>query len=82
MQDARQVLDPFDEVVVLRAMPRDADRVAFLESVRADEMVGTWPVTQTMGTEFIIASVSPVTAFVAPGPDVTRTTPTLPEDRA
>ena len=29
-----------------------------------------------------MASVNPVTTFVAPGPDVTNTTPTLPEERA
>ena len=29
-----------------------------------------------------MASVSPVTVFVAPGPDVTKTTPTLPVDLA
>ena len=44
--------------------------------------VGTWPVRQTIGTESIKASVSPVTALVAPGPLVTSTTPTRPVDRA
>ena len=44
--------------------------------------VGTWPVRQTMGIESINASVRPVTALVAPGPDVTSTTPTLPVERA
>ena len=44
--------------------------------------VGTCPVKQTIGTESISASVKPVTAFVAPGPEVTSTTPTLPVDRA
>ena len=44
--------------------------------------VGTWPVMQTTGIESISASVSPVTALVAPGPDVTSTTPTLPVERA
>ena len=44
--------------------------------------VGTCPVRQTIGTESIKASVSPVTALVAPGPLVTSTTPTLPVDRA
>jgi hypothetical protein len=38
VQDARQVVDGFDEIVVLRAVARDADRVAFLERVRADEV--------------------------------------------
>ena len=44
--------------------------------------VGTWPVMQTSGMESISASVSPVTAFVAPGPDVTSATPTFPVERA
>ena len=35
--------------------------------------VGTWPVMQTMGMESISASVRPVTALVAPGPEVTST---------
>ena len=35
--------------------------------------VGTWPVMQTIGIESISASVSPVTALVAPGPEVTST---------
>ena len=44
--------------------------------------LGTWPVKHTTGTESINASVRPVTAFVAPGPDVTSTTPVLPVERA
>ena len=44
--------------------------------------VGTWPLMQTIGIESIIASVSPVTEFVTPGPDVTSMTPTLPLDLA
>ena len=35
--------------------------------------VGTWPVMQTMGMESMSASVRPVTALVAPGPEVTST---------
>ena len=58
---------------MLGAGPRDADRVAFLERVIADEMGGTWPVMQTSGIESISASVRPVTALVAPGPEVTST---------
>ena len=38
VQDARQVLDRTHKVIVLRAMAGDADRIAFLESIRADEM--------------------------------------------
>ena len=44
--------------------------------------VGTWPVITTMGIESINASVRPVTALVAPGPEVTSATPGLPEERA
>ena len=44
--------------------------------------VGTWPVMQTIGIESMSASVKPVTALVAPGPEVTRTTPTFPVERA
>jgi hypothetical protein len=44
--------------------------------------VGTWPVRQTIGIESIRASVRPVTALVAPGPEVTNTQPTLPVERA
>jgi hypothetical protein len=45
-------------------------------------LVGTWPVMTTIGMESSQASVMPVTALVAPGPEVTRTTPGLPLDRA
>ena len=44
--------------------------------------VGTCPVMQTSGIESICASSRPVTALVAPGPDVTRTQPTRPVERA
>ena len=44
--------------------------------------VGTWPVMQTIGIESHSASVRPVTALVAPGPEVTSTQPTLPVERA
>jgi hypothetical protein len=44
--------------------------------------VGTCPVMQTIGMESISASVRPVTALVAPGPEVTSTHPTLPVERA
>ena len=38
----------------------------------------TCPVMATMGTESKRASASPVTRFVAPGPDVAMQTPTSP----
>ncbi len=44
--------------------------------------VGTWPQMTTMGTESAMQSRTGVTVFVAPGPEVTMTTPTLPLARA
>ena len=44
--------------------------------------VGTCPVMQTSGMLSISASVRPVTVLVAPGPEVTSSVPTLPEERA
>ena len=41
--------------------------------------VRTWPVTNTVGTESMIASAIAVTMFVAPGPEVANATPTLPD---
>ena len=38
VQDARQVLDAADEIIMLGAMAGDADRVRLLEGVRADQM--------------------------------------------
>ena len=38
VQHARQVVDVLHQPVVLRARPRDADRIAFLKRVVADEM--------------------------------------------
>ena len=38
VQDARQILDPAHQIIVLGAIAGDAGRVAFLERVRADEM--------------------------------------------
>ena len=43
---------------------------------------GTWPQMTTMGTESAMQSRTGVTVFVAPGPEVTRHTPTRPLERA
>ncbi len=43
--------------------------------------VGTWPVSTTIGIESMYAVAMPVTALVTPGPDVTRHTPTLCDER-
>jgi hypothetical protein len=42
----------------------------------------TWPVIATTGEESMCAVASPVTRFVAPGPDVATQTPTRPVARA
>ena len=42
----------------------------------------TCPVMATTGMESIMASTSPVTRLVAPGPEVAQQTPTRPVDRA
>ena len=44
--------------------------------------VGTWPQITTIGTESDMASRTGVTMLVAPGPEVTMATPTLPDARA
>ena len=44
--------------------------------------IGTCPVMQMSGTPSMFAVARPVTVFVAPGPEVTRQTPTLPVARA
>ena len=43
---------------------------------------GTCPVITTIGAESMWAVAIPVTALVAPGPEVTRTTPARPVTRA
>ena len=62
-----------------RVMPTVSHSWNASEPIRC---VGTWPVMQTIGIESISASTRPVTALVAPGPEVTRQTPTLPDERA
>ena len=44
--------------------------------------VGTWPQMTTIGTESARQSRTGVTVLVAPGPEVTTHTPTLPVERA
>ena len=44
--------------------------------------VGTWPQITTIGIESAMQSRTGVTVLVAPGPDVTTHTPTLPLARA
>jgi hypothetical protein len=43
MQDAREIVYIADEIVVFRAGAGDADRVAFLKGVVADQMRGDLP---------------------------------------
>ena len=82
VQHARQIVDVLHQLIVLGAGPRDADRIAFLERIVADQMGRHLPGEHTSGIESISASVRPVTALVAPGPEVTSTQPTLPVERA
>jgi hypothetical protein len=44
--------------------------------------VGTWPQMTTIGVESAMQSRTGVTVLVAPGPEVTMTTPTRPLARA
>jgi hypothetical protein len=44
--------------------------------------VATWPQMTTIGTESAMQSRIGVTVLVAPGPEVTRHTPTRPVERA
>ena len=44
--------------------------------------VATWPLMHTTGTESHMASSSPVTVLLTPGPEVTNTTPGRPVERA
>src|SRR5436190_16246144 len=46
------------------------------------DAVATWPQITTIGIESAVQSRTGVTQFVAPGPDVTITTPTRPLARA
>ena len=41
--------------------------------------VGTCPVSTTIGDESMFAVATPVVTFVAPGPEVAKHTPTLPD---
>ena len=83
VQHARQIVDVLHQIIVLGAGPGDADRVALLEGVVADQMRRHLPGDdRRSGSNRISASVRPVTALVAPGPEVTSTQPTLPVERA
>ena len=83
VQRARQIGDVLDQIIVFGARPGDADRVAFLERVVADEMGRHLPGDDDERDRIAQARrSSPVTALVAPGPEVTSTVPTLPVERA
>jgi len=58
VQHAAQIVDAFDEIIMLGAVAGDADRVAFLKGVEPMRCVGTCPVMQTSGMLSISASVS------------------------
>ena len=68
--------------VVLGAGPGDADGVGLLEGVVADHEGRDLAGQDDDRDRVHQASVMPVTALVAPGPEVTRTTPGRPVERA
>ena len=82
MQNARRSLTSFTSQLCLvqgRVMPTVSHSWNASLPIK---WVGTCPVRQTIGIELSNASVKPVTALVAPGPEVTSTTPHLPVERA
>ena len=62
--------------------PMMADTGASWKASVPTAAVGTWPQMTTIGTESAMESRTGVTVLVAPGPEVTMTTPTLPLARA
>jgi hypothetical protein len=66
-------------LVQVRVMPTVSASWKASEPIR---WVGTWPVRTTSGMESISASTMPVMVLVAPGPEVTSTTPGRPVERA
>ncbi len=62
--------------------PMIADTGASWNASVPTALLGTWPQITTTGTESAMQSRTGVTVLVAPGPDVTITTPTLPLARA
>ncbi len=82
VQHAREIVDVLDQPVVLGAGPRDADRVAFLERVVADQ-VRRHLAGDADDRNGIHQGVGEAGDRIGgAGPEVTSTTPTLPVDRA
>ena len=71
-----------DQEYVLGNGAHDAETGASWNASVPIAAVGTWPQITTMGTESAMLSRTGVTVLVAPGPDVTMTTPTFPLARA
>lgn len=64
--------------ILLRDRHGDAADVDFLKGIVAMVLRFTCPVMATTGIESRKAFASPVTRFVAPGPEVAQQTPTVP----
>ena len=75
------VVDLFNQVVVLGNRQRDAVHVGFLKSVGADQRRGHVAGDGDHRRRVHVRGRQPVTRFVAPGPEVAKQTPTRPEAR-
>ena len=82
MHDVGEFVFIIDEIIMLRARPGDADRVAFLKRICTDHVPRDLARNADEGNGIHHGVGEAVTALVAPGPEVTRTTPGLPVERA
>jgi hypothetical protein len=82
VQHARQILDVLHQPVVLGARAGDADRVALLERVVADQVGRNLAGDANDGNGIHQRIGEPGDGIGCTGPDVTSTTPTLPVERA
>ncbi len=73
-----QLIDTADLVVVLRDRQRDTQNIRLLEGIFANSWYRHLSRDNYQWYGITQASAMPVTTFVAPGPLVTKTTPTLP----
>jgi hypothetical protein len=60
----------------------NAESIALLKALVPMAAKATWPLMHRIGTESLRASSNPVVVLLMPGPEVTKTTPTLPVLRA
>ena len=82
MQNARQIIGRFHQIIMLGAGPRNAHRVGFLKRIIANKMRGdlTGDAHHRYGIHQRIRQSRH--RIGRTGPDVTSTTPGLPVERA